>query len=944
MPPRPKGKAKAKPAAVAPPNLNSNTPIYSDFETKLAKIKGHPLLANIEDESVLTIPQGGRMVPFDAQNYKTCMEQNSEYQCAGNFFWQNVMVSPTPSVTILKKNIRDVGNMNYPDPSQPVRFIPHTINIGIPSVDFDPTAHMGSLSRISPCEYVLAAIDRCSMAIDAEADDATILSWKASFRSCHFIFKARDCLAQAGMGQGWPWRWFGSAPKLIDIENIRFESMNLREKAIGDAATVTWTALQKVQIVMNEAARMQHPSAKKVAAQFEKRVNFAPSSEKFAEGFVDAAMTINNRMLSIPACRVLLTKLDNDMGTNGPLNSVYKLQAIVSKGRTSAAIENITTYLVFGFECGHYEIEDLSVSKLRNGQVELMILKRSMLSYFMDVSFHELGFPPDDVSLIRRSYQDTDAVKAWAKAPTNERQPDLFWKASLCKPSNLFSEFIESMVYDVKYDANLKHALKYSKTPQNILSDYQGIKETYNDILTELEKFNAQRAVSGSDPRGRVADAPEEAEPETLDTKERLGKQLGEVKDAIDAAVAEDANHWRAVAHKTVSQQVKLVVHSQPDTMQQYVKECSISQTKGDLDGLVAYHFDSKLAGEAITNPQVRTCPLQEKPYCLLVQTVLAGRAPPTEKEPGLNPGEIALLIDGGKSGNKRPLLKPWRPVAGDEDEDADMDDEAAPTAAFKTRQVNLIKNEASVRARRVRAVARGAGSIPQLEAMHICGTDMSLPEQSWGEGFEGTNKGTAIAPIVVDAIENDWTETVKMKREIYGNFRVAVGNTDPGQPDKRDTDKEPVCFGTLPIKFYTAILTGYMIKTVIDLTVGTGAFAQACLLKRCGHAKVSYFGICLSEAHMNAVRERLVYFVLNQMMTEGSPLYIAKCAEALMPTTPKKGEKPAGSSKDSPPKGGGGASAAGSKDTTKSGKRKGDTGDSKDSKSTKKSKKGKKT
>ena len=254
----------------------------------------------------------------------------------------------------------------------------------------------------------------------------------------------------------------------------------------------------------------------------------------------------------------------------------------------------------------------------------------------------------------------------------------------------------------------------------------------------------------------------------------------------MDAAVTEDANHWRAVAHKTVSQQIKLVVHSQPDTLKQYVKDCSISQTKGDLDGLVAYHFDSKLAGEAIANPQVRTCPLQEKPYCLLVQTVMAGRAPPNASEPSLNAGEIALLIDGGKTGNKRPLLKPWRPIAGDEEDDADMDDEAAPSSAFKTRQVNLIKNEASVRARRVRAVARGAGSIPQLETMHICGTDMALPEQSWGEGFEGTNKGTAIAPIVVDAIENDWTETVKVKREIYGNFRVAVGNTDPGQPDKK--------------------------------------------------------------------------------------------------------------------------------------------------------------
>ena len=193
MPPRGKGKAKPKagPVVAPPPSITSNTPIYADIETKLATIKAHPLLANIESESVLTIGQGGRMAPFDARAYKMCMEHNNEYQCAGNFFWQNAMVSPTPSVTILKKNIVDVGQLNYPDPSQPTRFIPHTIHIGIPSVDFDPTAHQGSLSRISPCEYVLAAIDRCSMAIDAGADDDTIMTWKRAFLSTTFTFKAR---------------------------------------------------------------------------------------------------------------------------------------------------------------------------------------------------------------------------------------------------------------------------------------------------------------------------------------------------------------------------------------------------------------------------------------------------------------------------------------------------------------------------------------------------------------------------------------------------------------------------------------------------------------------------------------------------------------------------------------------------------------------------------
>ena len=163
----------------------------------------------------------------------------------------------------------------------------------------------------------------------------------------------------------------------------------------------------------------------------------------------------------------------------------------------------------------------------------------------------------------------------------------------------------------------------------------------------------------------------------------------------------------------------------------------------------------------------------------------------------------------------------------------------------------------------------------------------------------------------------------------------------------RKDTDKEPVYFGTLPVQFYLAILTCYLIKAVIDLTVGAGALAQACLLKRCGHAKVSYFGICLSEAHMLAVRERLVYFVLKQMMTEGSPLYVAKCAETLVPKTPKKEPKPTVGSSDSKSGGGGGGGggSSGSSSGLKSSsllplrggnKGKGEDGEGKDNRGTK--------
>ena len=114
--------------------------------------------------------------------------------------------------------------------------------------------------------------------------------------------------------------------------------------------------------------------------------------------------------------------------------------------------------------------------------------------------------------------------------------------------------------------------------------------------------------------------------------------------------------------------------------------------------------------------------------------------------------------------GNNRCLLKPWRPVSVKAEDDFDLDDDDAPNT-FKTRQVGLIKTEASIRSRRARAVARGVGSIPQVETMHICAVDLALleQEQSWGQGYEGTNKGAAIAPIIVDSVENDWTETVKV-------------------------------------------------------------------------------------------------------------------------------------------------------------------------------------
>ena len=95
----------------------------------------------------------------------------------------------------------------------------------------------------------------CNQAIEGEASGKVAKAWPMTFRSTTFVLK------------------------IVPVENIRFE-------AIAYAAHVTWTALQKNQLVINEA----QTSAKKTTAKFGEQVTCAtPTSERIAAGFVDSA-------------------------------------------------------------------------------------------------------------------------------------------------------------------------------------------------------------------------------------------------------------------------------------------------------------------------------------------------------------------------------------------------------------------------------------------------------------------------------------------------------------------------------------------------------------------------------------------------------------------------------------------------------------------------------
>ena len=115
-------------------------------------------------------------------------------------------------------------------------------------------------------------------------------------------------------------------------------AMQLRENMANDHETMSRTQLQRVYAIVyfrDLYARthgLDQASAPNIAAEYSK-VRMAKGREAATKSFIDAALTIHTRVLSLPRAEQLLLSMDNLPRQTNPLNSVHRLQAVVSKVR-----------------------------------------------------------------------------------------------------------------------------------------------------------------------------------------------------------------------------------------------------------------------------------------------------------------------------------------------------------------------------------------------------------------------------------------------------------------------------------------------------------------------------------------------------------------------------------------------------------------------------------
>ena len=142
------------------------------------------------------------------------------------------------------------------------------------------------------------------------------------------------------MLKGWKRMILSTTFKFVLLENEddqHFKLLSLRQEMGANYAGMRLSALQTILDVDGFRTRKEQNgagklSSDKIAKLYLDNVHFAETATErpSSNDFIDKAITISNRMLSIPEVKRMLLDADAKYGLKHPLDSVTKLHAVVA--------------------------------------------------------------------------------------------------------------------------------------------------------------------------------------------------------------------------------------------------------------------------------------------------------------------------------------------------------------------------------------------------------------------------------------------------------------------------------------------------------------------------------------------------------------------------------------------------------------------------------------
>ncbi len=301
------------PAAVGIPlqNESVNAEYFKTVLDAVESIKAH--WPDITTAPALGVEgamhDGTRLVGHQAcLTAETYVEAMKSGEAMGGFsiFALDLLKSATPGIPI---NVAGVKGLSCQRFEKPRRF-PAIVTIGVGDATRNIFNHIGALTSITPLELLHAMIFAVHRDIINLVEEEVLLQWRAALLSVPVHVKV-----------------------FTESEQY-FESISIREEIAGDYDAAYFTAYQRIYMIekfRETEDAIKGPQTSEQLASSLGKVRFHTRSESANAAFVDSALTLYRRVLSIPTVSAVVKKADEDYAHSGPFSKVSALQAVMKK-------------------------------------------------------------------------------------------------------------------------------------------------------------------------------------------------------------------------------------------------------------------------------------------------------------------------------------------------------------------------------------------------------------------------------------------------------------------------------------------------------------------------------------------------------------------------------------------------------------------------------------
>ena len=217
--------------------------------------------------------------------------------------------------------------------------------------------------------------------------------------------------------------------RVFTMQELYFETISIREEIAGDYDAAYFTAFQRVYMIKcfeeTEKAVKGDQTYAQLAQSF-KMARMAAQSEAIDVAFIETAINLHRRVLSMPSVAAAVKKSDEDHSHRGPFAKISALQGIMKKASTPEQIEWVVLSIDDLFRNGMMALGECTWDALtgyrtpgHKGTVDLLIYKKDMLHFFTDRFAAKHSFDGVFLSTLRSVLHDHRCYRSKVPGPAS---------------------------------------------------------------------------------------------------------------------------------------------------------------------------------------------------------------------------------------------------------------------------------------------------------------------------------------------------------------------------------------------------------------------------------------------------------------------------------------------------------------------------------------------